>query len=364
MLKQATITAKHLHTGASSMKSLLCIGLTFFLTLLAESAPACTVMRIHHSGHLIVARNHDWNTGGGLLIVNPRGIEKTAITPIAPAQWTSRYGSVSFAQFGREIPFAGMNEKGLTVDLLQLNDASFPTHTNGKPSVNVVQWVQYQLDNAASVDEVIQSLDEVTPMPFIARLEKVHYFVTDESGDVAIIEYINGKPVVQHDSTNACALANSTWTASSRARQQSRPNNNSEQRFLQACTFANEPLSDRPIEDAMQALDDVAQAHTQWNLVYEPQSRRITFQTRRTPHLRWIDLEELALDNGANVLCVDINAPIKGNVLPHLRPFERQANKAIVDDAFDAIIPAGMIRSTIKEMVLNYGDTLEPALVQ
>ncbi|WP_044300750.1 linear amide C-N hydrolase [Rhodopirellula sallentina] len=346
------------------MKSLLCIGLIFFLTVLAESAPACTVIRIHHSGHLIVARNHDWNTGGGLLIVNPRGIEKTAITPIAPAQWTSRYGSVSFAQFGREIPFAGMNEKGLTVDLLQLNDASFPTNANGKPSVNVVQWVQYQLDNSATVDEVIQSLDEVTPMPFIARLEKVHYFITDASGDVAIIEYINGKPIVQHDSTNACALANSTWTASSRARQHGRPNNNSERRFLQACSFANEPLSDTPIEDAMQALDDVAQAHTQWNLVYEPQNLRITFQTRRTPKRRWIDFEDLTFTAGSDVVCIDINAPVEGNVFPHLLSFEREANKMIVDDAFDAIIPPGMIRSTIKEMVLNYGDALEPTLVQ
>ncbi|MBB3209756.1 penicillin V acylase-like amidase (Ntn superfamily) [Rhodopirellula rubra] len=346
------------------MSSKLCIKLIIAMALVAHPTSACTVMRMELSGQLIVARNHDWGTGGGLLIVNPRGIEKTAITPVNPAKWISRYGSISFAQFGREIPFAGMNEKGLTVDLLQLGDATFPDDSNGKPSVNVVQWVQYQLDTSGTVADVLASLDEITPMPFIAKLEKVHYFVTDASGDVAVIEYLNGKPIVQHDPVTACVLANSTWDASLRASEQGHPSNSSERRFLRACSITQKKESDAPIDDAMSALNKVAQSHTQWNLVYEPERLRITFQTRLAPQRRWIDLNEMDFEIDADVVCVDVNATLSGNVRDHLHPFARQANQKIVDDAFDAIIPAGFVRSTIKEMVLNYGDSLAPALVE
>ncbi|EMI18902.1 Choloylglycine hydrolase, partial [Rhodopirellula maiorica SM1] len=156
-------------------------------------ADACTVMRFSFGGHIVVARNHDWMFGEGLLVVNPRGLQKQAISPVQPAKWVSSYGSVSFVQFGREIPFAGMNEKGLTVDLLQLHQAEFPLVESGKHSVNVVQWVQYQLDTAASVSDVIDSLEKIYPTPMVPSIERVHYFVTDAAGDVATIEFLDGK---------------------------------------------------------------------------------------------------------------------------------------------------------------------------
>ncbi|MCM2371314.1 linear amide C-N hydrolase [Aporhodopirellula aestuarii] len=346
------------------MRRFLCIGLILAVAAVAHPAAACTVMRMKLADQLIVARNHDWGTGGGLLIVNPRGIEKTAITPVNPAKWVSRYGSVSFAQFGREIPFAGMNEKGLTVDLLQLGDAAFPNAGDDTASVNVVQWVQYQLDMSASVADVIESLDVITPTPFIAMLEKVHYFVTDASGDVAIIEYLDGKPIVQHDPVTACILANSTWERSWQACERERPTNGSERRFMQAKLLSQTKDSDAPVNDAIAALHRVAQSHTQWNLVYEPERLRISFRTRVAPKLRRIDLKELQFEENAEVLCVDINADHEGDVQQHLQQFTREANSRIVDDAFDAILPAGLVRSTIKQMVLNYGEALEPALIK
>lgn len=331
--------------------------------LVFEPLGACTVMRIERDGQVVVARNHDWGTGGGLLIVNPRGIEKIAITPVNPETWTSQYGSVSFAQFGRELSFAGMNEEGLTVDLLQLHAAVFPDADVEKPTVNVVQWVQYQLDKSATVADVVASLDRINPMPFLSRLEKVHYFVTDTTGDVAVIEYLDGQPQVHRGTEMVCALANSTWEDSTRAASDKEATNGSELRFLKASYFVANAKKQQPTVDtvdyAFAALNRVAQNHTQWSLVYEPATLRILFATRVAAKRRWIDLADLNFEKDAPVLCVDINADLSGDVCERLEPFTKQANRRIIDDAFDAG-PEGFLLETFKDMVLNYGETLRP----
>ncbi len=325
---------------------------------------ACTVMRLQRGEQVVVARNHDWGTDGGLLIVNPRGIAKTAITPLHPKHWVSMYGSVSFAQFGRELSFAGMNEKGLTVDLLQLRAAVFPEADADTPSVNVVQWVQYQLDMSATVADVIASLDQINPMPLLATLEKVHYFVTDTSGDVAVIEYLDGKPQVHRGTDTVCALANSTWQDSTRSVTDNSAENGSEHRYMRACHLVANAEKQKPdvdlVDYAFAALNRVAQNHTQWSLVYQPAALRINFATRVAPKRRWIDFSGLDFHEGAPVLCLDINAELSGNVRKNLEPFTKDANRRIIVDAFDAG-PAGFLREGIKDMVLNYGETLAPA---
>ena len=286
--------------------------------LIADSVDACTVMLLKANGHPIVARNHDWVSGGGLVMVNPRGIAKRAISPVKPHHWTSRYGSVSFNQFGREIPFAGMNEKGLTVDLLQLGAAEFPPATDPRNSVNAIQWVQYQLDMSATVEEVIASLDAIRPMPFLPMLEKVHYFVTDANGDAVVVEYLNGVGIVQRSDDSVLALANSTWDESTQAIQRGGGQTGSEQRFLTAwkCSqvAAVEDDLESPVEYAMQKLDSVTQSHTQWSLVYQPEKRRISFKTDENQKTRWINFDELKLTEGAEVLCADVQGQHSGNL--------------------------------------------------
>lgn len=334
-----------------------------FTSVVTEPLAACTVMRLERGERVVVARNHDWGTGGGLLIVNPRGIEKTAISPVNPETWVSEHGSVSFAQFGRELSFAGMNEKGLTVDLLELRSAVFPEAGAEKPSVNVVQWVQYQLDMSASVADVIASLDQVNPTPLLVALEKVHYFVTDPSGDVAVIEYLDGTPQVHRGRGTVCALANSTWRDSVGAITNDRFENGSELRYRRAIDLVANAEQQQPdidlLDYAFAALKEVAQNHTQWSLVYEPTARRIHFATRLAPRRRWIDFADLDFREGAPVLCLDINADLSRDVRRNLEPFTKAANRRIIDDAFDAG-PGGFLLEGIKDIVLNYGETLRP----
>ncbi|GAA5510353.1 linear amide C-N hydrolase [Novipirellula caenicola] len=327
-------------------------------------ANACTVMRFSFDGRIVVARNHDWFFGEGLLVVNPRGIQKQAISPVQPAKWVSTYGSVSFVQFGREIPFAGMNEKGLTVDLLQLDQAQFPVIQPGKHSVNVVQWVQYQLDTAATVADVVASLEKIYPTPMVPSIERVHYFVTDASGDVASIEFLGGKANVHRgNEIQDCALANSTCIDSRDAFRQQRWRNDSEHRYYQAVCqvqLANEDAATAdPIQYARQSLSKVAQPGlTQWSIVYEPAKKRITFSTQTASNLRTLDLDDLDFDPASDALTVDVNKDVEGDLLPHLKKYSASDNARIVNFAFDQTMPKSFVRTAVKQLVLDYPATL------
>ncbi|WP_068267734.1 linear amide C-N hydrolase [Rubripirellula obstinata] len=343
------------------MKSKLLIACILLLALITKPTNACTVVRFQIGDDFLVARNHDWMFGEGLIVVQPRGLTKKGISTVRPAKWTSRFGSVSFTQFGRGIPFAGMNEAGLTVDLLQLNTAGFPTaRTLDRDSVNVIQWVQYQLDNSADTEEVIRSLDTVYPVPLIPAIERVHFFVTDASGGVAIVEFIGGKPVIRRGPKPIhCALANTDIQTS--AKQYSAGDATRYGRAARsiANVQASGALTDAS-EKAFAVLDNVSQAEfTQWSLLYQPKQRRLTFHTAANPQQRWIDLSDFDLDEGSPTLAIDVHAPHQGNLRDHFRPITPEDNARIVNHAFDNYLPPGIGRMAVKQLILNYSTSVK-----
>ncbi|ELP32014.1 Choloylglycine hydrolase [Rhodopirellula baltica SWK14] len=373
-LRRNSHPARRIHsfTGVGLVLQAAMVGVLAITAI--QPATACTVMRMTIHGKLVIARNHDWPFGEALVITNLRGIEKTSLAPIKPATWVSKYGSVSFCQFGREIPFAGMNEKGLTVDLLHLPGATFPdpVAVEADPNltaVNAIQWVQYQLDTAETVAEVVDSLSTVVPIPMLPMVETVHYFVTDSTGDVAVVEFINGSAVVRHGDDyrlddgkpkiHACVLANSSWEDSQTELQ----NNSSRMRYgrgVRLVEMANEiGVEIAPIDYAIRCLRMVAQGPlTQWNLVYQPEERRIHFRTQNSQQRRWIDLDDLSFEPEQTPQAIDIDRNINGNVVPHMKAVTDADNERIVNHAFDHFVPAGLPSLMIKQLLLDYPSKL------
>ena len=118
-------------------------------------------------------------------------------------KWVSKYGSVVTSAF--EIASTdGMNEKGLVANLLWLPEAKYPARDKSKPGLAITAWVQYMLDNFATVDEAVAFIDEDTfqvvsdMMPDGSRLATLHLSVSDATGDCAIFEYTDGKLTVYH----------------------------------------------------------------------------------------------------------------------------------------------------------------------
>lgn len=94
----------------------------------------------------------------------------------------------------------GVNETGLAGHLLYLNSTDYGTRDAARPGLQAGLWLQYALDNAASVSEALALLAPVQIVMVEAHEHKasVHLALEDASGDSAIIEYIAGKAVIHH----------------------------------------------------------------------------------------------------------------------------------------------------------------------
>src|SRR5690349_22972198 len=174
-----------------------------------EVAGACTTFCASATDAVLFGRNYDFEIGDGALMVNPRGLAKHALAARGPA-WTASYGSLTFNQFGRDFPTGGMNEKGLVVELMWLSDTEYPP-ADSRPELGVLEWIQYQLDTAGSVADVLASDRAVR----IAGEVPLHYLVSDASGTSAAVEFLRGRRQVRTGKDlPIAALANSTYDSS------------------------------------------------------------------------------------------------------------------------------------------------------
>jgi penicillin V acylase-like amidase (Ntn superfamily) len=94
----------------------------------------------------------------------------------------------------------GINECGLAAHLLYLEATDFGERDPEVPGLHAGLWAQYALDRAATVGEALALLDEVQVVMMEARGTRatVHLALEDAGGDSAIIEHLDGKPVVHH----------------------------------------------------------------------------------------------------------------------------------------------------------------------
>jgi choloylglycine hydrolase len=187
--------------------------------LAASLASTCTTFFLSDGQRLLYGKNYDWHIRSGMLIVNHRGMAKVAIADDNgnPARWTSTYGSVTFNQFGRDFPMGGMNEVGLVVEVMWLDETRYPS-IDDRASIGDLQWVQYQLDTAATVEDVLASDAEVR----IVNGAPLHFLVADASGNAATIEFLQGTPetvrerIARYPESTVCVDARRTRRPSRR----------------------------------------------------------------------------------------------------------------------------------------------------
>ena len=167
---------------------------------------ACT--RVVYQGNkdmVITGRTMDWkeDTRSNIWIF-PRGMERNGEVGKDPMRWKSKYGSVVTAAYDI-CSTDGMNEKGLVANLLWLAESSYPQWNGEKPALSIAAWVQYMLDNFATVNEAVSEIEKNTfdvvsdMMPDGTRMATLHLSISDATGDNAIFEYIDGKLNIHHN---------------------------------------------------------------------------------------------------------------------------------------------------------------------
>lgn len=171
------------------------------------NSDACT--RVMYKGKdsiVLTARSMDWKEDIMTdLWIFPRGMARNGGTGNNTLEWTSKYGSVIASAYN--IATAdGMNEKGLSANLLWLAESEFPEWDKSKPGLSISMWAQYVLDNFATVEEAVEAMKEETFTLVSAyipnmpdKFATLHLSISDPSGDNAIFEYIGGKLTIHHD---------------------------------------------------------------------------------------------------------------------------------------------------------------------
>jgi len=324
--------------------------------VIIPAADACTriVYQGAGSNHL-VGRTMDWAEETGTdLWAFPAGLKRDGGVGTGSIEWTSKYGSV-ISSFYNVASVDGVNDAGLAGNVLYLAESDYGDYkTSGKPLLSVGAYLQYVLDNYATVAEAVDALQQqpfaiVAPVLPDGHAATGHLAITDKTGDSAIFEYIGGKLNIHHGKaytvmTNSPPfdqqLAISTYWDSVGGLNFLPGTNRAADRFARMSWMLNAVppgLADTAaVAEVMSLIRAISVplgmadpanpniAATRWRTVADLDAGRYFFESVHTPSLFWVDLGKLDLKAGAPTLQLDLsgNPILSSEVSKDFKPAE------------------------------------------
>ncbi len=304
---------------------------TFLLiVIIPVNLLACSAF-FYRGERKIFGKNFDWGSGEGFIIKNNRGQIKYAygIRGTNQAKWMAKYGSVTFNQIGKENPYGGMNEKGLVVEQLWLTTSNYQDNQNA--TISELEWIQFQLDNYSTVEEIVKNIHNLTIQPTKAT---VHYFVADRNGKSAVIDFVNGKTIISTTENKFQVITNSTYEKSVNYLTKFGQNidtssRSSEDRFCQINNnLSKTNLSE--INKAFVVLDASAENRTNyktyWTIVYDMDNMEIHYKSYDNKPIKTIRLHDLSYQENSTISGSKIN-----NDTFKLEPYTHSLNAALLN---------------------------------
>jgi choloylglycine hydrolase len=298
----------------------------------ARDIGACTrVVYLGLEGVVVTARSLDWIADmKSDLWAFPRGMQRDGASGPKSIQWTSKYGSVITAVYNAAST-DGLNERGLVANLLWLSESQYvtPGPDDKRRPLALSAWVQYVLDNYASVAEAVEDMRKepfyATAVLLDGKPAQVHLSMSDASGDSAIVEYLDGKLMIHHGrqyqvmtnsppydqqlalyaywaTVGGNAMLPGTVRAADRFVRMSyyvkavKQTGNSAEAVATALSLirnASAPFGATP------PAYEPHEGETLWRTVTDHKNRRYYFEAARSPSVFWVDLADLDLADGA-----------------------------------------------------------------
>lgn len=285
----------------------------------------------------VSARNMDWFMEMDTkLWVLPAGISHVGCDPEDPnpLTWTSKYGSVITSVY--DVASAdGVNEKGLSAHALWLVEAKYGPRDTSKPGLALSYWLQYYLDNFATVAEALEDYAahpfQLVAIDLLGRPATIHMQIADEGGDVAVLEVINGKIIIHHGPEYTVLTNSPTFDEQlSNLREYhgfggSKPlpgTSLAKDRFVRASYYRKnipEPkdlthgiaqmfaiLRNAAQPFAVDDPDDPSVSTTLWTTVVDHTNLVYYYQPMDSPYLIWLDLKKQDFSVGAPVLSLNL----------------------------------------------------------
>ncbi len=329
-----------------SKRVILCF-IVLFLAALGTRAFACTSFTLKQNGNLYFA--HSLNMGSfesipGNVFINKRNVWKNGYSWENLQQtdhrtpslvWKSRYGSVTFSPFGHELPDGGINEAGLFIYEMGFNPTVYPDDP-AKPKLFQMQWMQYVLDNFATTNQVIANSYEMSIDGW-----GWHYFVSDSSGNSAIIDFIDGKPVVYHDDNLPLPLCcNSSYDEAMKFLTQHKGfggtleiEQNFEEipRFIYGAKLLSEFSDHNPVDYAFMMLDRMS-TNVRWSVVFDLTNMTAYFKTNINQSVKSFSFSEIDFNNGRLAEMTDIEHADPGDIRNSFIPYDRRRDSQSVQN--------------------------------
>ena len=324
--------------------------------VIMPAADACTRIVYQGAGtsHL-VGRTMDWAEETGTdLWAFPAGLKRDGGVGAGSIEWTSKHGSVISTIYNLGT-VDGLNDAGLAGNVLYLVESDYGDYkTAGKPLLSVGAWLQYVLDNYATVEEAVDALSKepfaiVAPTLPNGKAGAGHLAITDKSGDTAVFEYIGGKLNIHHgkqynvmtnsppfdqqlaidaywDTVGGLNFLPGTNRASDRFARMSwmvdavPPGLTGDAAVAQVMSLVRAISAPLGLSDPQQPNI----AATRWRTVIDIDAQRYFFDNVHTPSVFWTDLAKLDLKAGAPVLRLDLsgNRILSGEVSKEFKPAE------------------------------------------
>ena len=169
----------------------------FYKPEMQKSNYGCSTLRVSSpDGGMLFGRNFDWQRCTAMVI---RTKPKNGYASISTSNldflgfgdnWLPEGMSNQFmALAALYVPLDGMNEKGLCIADLVIDDGTIINQETEKPDLTTTAAIRLILDKAATVDEAIELLSQYD-MHSSAGMQH-HLSITDASGRAVVVEYID-----------------------------------------------------------------------------------------------------------------------------------------------------------------------------
>lgn len=321
----------------------------------ADFAAACSRVLWNDNGQaVVVGRNMDWfeDTRTNLWVF-PRGIARSGLAGDNSLAWTSKYGSLTAAVY--DIGTAdGINEKGLVANLLWLTETDYGQRDPKVPGLSLSLWVQYVLDNFASVAEAVAASEQdrfqIVPLkvPGSNDTATVHLALADAGGDSAIIEIVDGGKMRIHHGRAYTVMTNSPPFPQQLANLQQYKGfggtaplpgtTEPAARFVRAAYYVQNLLKPQDlrqtIAEILSVMRNVSQpfvrpdatrpevSRTVWRSVADATDRMYFFESTLSPNIVWVRLDGLDFNAGGPVRKLDLvrSGDLVGDVTAAFKP--------------------------------------------
>lgn len=170
------------------------------LNLQGRSFGCSTLSVASPSGERLFGRNFDWGSCAALVVQTdpPDGyasISTVNMDFLDVGLNLSEEASVRLLSAAAPYaPMDGMNEQGLCVAVLMIEDSTAFAQNAGKPDLTTTTAVRLLLDKAATVDEAITLLEQYDMHASMGMM--VHYALADAGGRSVVVEYIDNEMIV------------------------------------------------------------------------------------------------------------------------------------------------------------------------